>query len=116
MYLLTINMFDVSNLRHTEAGGVVLSGLHYYSAVLVHMGIALMVESWTPHTWSSPWDAVFRDDIISFVGPVQGGTASSVLRKRHPVSVCAHVRAWPILYCSGFAMFWMYRKNMDPVP
>ena len=24
MYLLAVNMFEVSNLRHTEAGGVVL--------------------------------------------------------------------------------------------
>ena len=41
MYLLAGNMFEVSNLRHTEAGGVVLSGLHYYSAVLVHRGSGL---------------------------------------------------------------------------
>ena len=26
MYLLVGNMFEVSNLRHTEAGGVVLGG------------------------------------------------------------------------------------------
>ena len=28
MYLLVGNMFEVSNLRHTEAGGVVLGGEH----------------------------------------------------------------------------------------
>ena len=81
MYLLAGNMFEVSNLRHTEAGGVVLG---YAPAIT---GIAPMVESWAPHTWISPADAKFRADNISSVGPVQGGTASSIVRKCHPVSL-----------------------------